>query len=834
MTSIEGGQGGIDVEARAVNGIQLFPMASAQLRVWFTEQLLGKSSANNLSFALRLSGKLDVAALEFSLLTVVLRHETLRTTFGLIEDRAVQIVHQVPPQILTRADVSRASEPEAAAYAAVCQVAHTPFDLIRGPLLRLLLVEQGPEQNILCCAMHHIIADGWSFGLFMTELAACYSAACGGRQPTPKSLPLRYSDCVLWEQEWLLSENFRIQLAECLRPLTGAPSQLPLAEATEPGASPSAAGASRAVRLPPELMSTMKSVAQRYGTTPFVLSLAAFQVLLWQITGQEDVVVGIPVARRNRMEIENIIGLFANLAAARVVLSGDPEFADALTCARDATLNALIHEDVPFQRVVQSLQPTRTTGHNSIFRTLFASVPAVSKTEWFGPLRATPYVVAAGGALYELSFSMIDDGSGRVWIRAEYRTELFEDGQIADLLDHYVGLLMQVTARPHQRISSLVKLSGSWLPHRSTAHGPARVASPPREPAGTTSSDPVYEEALARIWQKVLRCRPPERDANFFDLGGNSFDALTVANEVFSILGQPIPVSLVFREPTIQGMARWLCANGRAPSGIVPISIDGTRPPLFVGGDSPALRSLGRALRTNQPLYLLDIFALQEQRLLGGEPLFATLTEIAARFVGDILAIQPAGPYFFAGQCEGGILALEVALQLQAAGHQVALLAVLDTPVDGYFRLLPWARRIGNSTLQMAVALARTGNLPEILRRTKEHVLLRRLATHKRPRCQQRTPAEQRSEQIWAAIWDAVRNYQQSAHFAGEIEFFRAKDPIRVHEDTALRWDSRSERVRVHDVPGDHSSYLLEPATRLLVTEAIERTLTRTGWQPPR
>jgi thioesterase domain-containing protein len=832
MTTIEHWHGRTDVEASGANGVQLLPMASAQLRVWFTEQFIGASAANNLSFALRLSGKLDIAALEFSLLTVVLRHETLRTTFGVIEGQPAQIVHPVPPQILTRVDVSQASEPEAAAYAAVCEVAHTPFDLIRGPLLRLLLVEQGPEQKILCCAMHHIIADGWSFGLFMSELAACYDAFSGGRQPTLEPLPLRYSDCVLWEQEWLLSEDFRIQLADCERPLIGAPPQRSLANATEPDATPSTAGASRAVRLAPELISTMKSVAQRHETTAFVLSLATFQVLLWQITGQEDVVVGIPVARRNRVETENIIGLFANLAAARVVLSGDPEFADVLTSGRDATLNALAYEDVPFQHVVQSLQPARTTGSNSIFRTVFASVPAVSKSEWFGTLQATPYAVEAGGALYELSFSMIEDGSGGVWIRAEYRTELFADREIADLLDHYVSLLTQVTARPHRRISSLVTLSGSWLARRSRTPAQARVSSPPPRPAEANLSQLASEEVLTRVWQKVLRCRPPERDANFFDLGGDSFNALSVAYEVSRILGQPVPVSLVFREPTIEGMARWLRAESRAPpSGILPISLGGTRPPLFVGGNSQALRSLGQALGTEQPFYLLDIFALQEQRWLRGEPLLSTLTEIAGRFVADILAIQPAGPYFLAGQCEGGILALEIALQLQAAGHQVALLGMLDTPVDGYFRLLPWARRIGDPTLLTAVALIRTGNVAEIIRRTIQRFLGRRSVTQVQVRHPQSTPDEQRSEQIWATIWDAVRGYRQSARFAGEIELFRAVDPIRTHEDTALRWDSRSERVRVHDVPGDHSSYLLEPATQQRLADAIERALTRSGWR---
>ena len=351
--------------------------------------------------------------------------------------------------------------------------------------------------------------------------------------------------------------------------------------------------------------------------------------------------------------------------------------------------------------------------------------------------------------------------------------------QIADLLDHYVNLLTQVTARPHRRISSLAVLPGSWLTRRQGTQGPARIVPPP-EPAETTPFDLALEETLARIWRKVLRCRGPERDANFFDLGGDLLHALSIAHEIGSALGQPIPVSLVFREPTIQGMARWLRTEGRAPSGLLPIRLGGTRPPLFVGGDSSALRSLGRALRTEQPFYLLDLFSLQEQRLLGGQSLLATLPEIATRFVGDILAIQPAGPYFLAGQCEGGILALEIALKLQAAGHQVALLAMLDTPVDGYFRLLPWARRIGSLRLVTAVALVRAGNVAEILRRTKEYVLLRRLVKYVRARRERRpvTPEEQRSAQIWAAIWDAVRNYRQSTRFAGEIEFFRAEELI--------------------------------------------------------
>lgn len=814
----------------AIDGALVFPMTSAQLGIWFTEQLVGGSAANNLSFALRLSGDMDLTALRLSRLIVMLRHETLRTTFDLVDGRPAQIVRQELPDVLTYRDVSQTSNPEVAAYAAVREFVHAPFDLTRGPLLRSLLVDLGPRQHILCCAMHHIIADGWSLGIFMRELASSYTAVGDRGQPALPPLPLRYTDCVLWEQQWLSSEEFRIQLASCIRPLAGSPPQPSLAPAgsRETG---SLAGASRAVRLAPDLLARMTSVARRLGTTQFALSLATFQILLWQITSHEDVVVGIPVARRNRAETENIIGLFANLSAARAILSGDPAFAEVLGQARDATLHALAHADVPFQHVVRALRPTRTIASNPIFRTLFVAAPPVAPIESFGAMRAAPYVVAAGGALHELAFSVIEDGSGGAWIRAEYRTELFADAMIAELLDHYVVLLTEVSLQPHRRISSLAALPGPWIALRPAPREQARGSATPPEPVRTEPSDPALEAALARAWGTALGGRLPKHDENFFDLGGDSLHAIEIAREIGNFLKRPVPVTFVFREPTIRGMARLLGAEGRVPSGILPIKREGARPPLFVGSDSSALRSLGRALTTEQPFYLLNIFALQEHRLVAGQPLLTTIPEIAARFVGDILEIQPAGPYFLAGQCEGGILAVEVALQLRGAGHEVALLAMLDTPVDGYFRLLPWARRIGNPTLMRAVALARAGNVQEILQRAKEHMLLRRLAKYMRDRRARRpaTPEEQRSGRIWTAIWDAVRSYRQGPILVEEVEFFRAEEQDGIYEDSALGWDRRAKRVRVHDVPGDHAEYLTHPLARHRLTETIEEALSRAG-----
>jgi hypothetical protein len=261
---------------------------------------------------------------------VIGRHEALRTTFDVISGRPVQVVHQESPRILTHLDLSDRPEPEHAAYAAARQAASTPFDLKQGPLLRALLLQLGPEHHILFCILHHIVADGWPLGQFARELAACYTAFREGRRPSLKPLSVQYPDYALWEQEGLETREFQLQLARYARGLASAPAPPFLVGAAEGGTEPSASGTSWAVWLSPDVMSAIRSAALRQEATVFALSLATFQVLLWQLSGLEDQIVGVPAARRNRVEVEDIIGLFTNIVVVRTDLSGNPAVAEVL------------------------------------------------------------------------------------------------------------------------------------------------------------------------------------------------------------------------------------------------------------------------------------------------------------------------------------------------------------------------------------------------------------------------------------------------------------------------------------------------------------------------
>jgi thioesterase domain-containing protein len=796
-----GGLGAVDLATEA-DDRQAFPMSSGQLRVWFTDQLIGVTAANNICVGLRLSGALNTDALELGLRVVVGRHEILRTTFDVIAGRPVQLVHREGPQIVTPIDLSDTPEPEQAAYSAACRIAYTPFDLKSGPPLRVSLFRLNLDRHILLCTLHHIVADGWSLGLFIRELADCYAALCEGSRPALKPLRLQYADFALWEHDWLEGGEFRLQLAHYASGLADAP-EPPLLAGAKGSAGRLTGGASCAVRISLELMSAMTSAARRQGTTVFALSLAAFKVLLWQLSGQEDQLIGVPTARRNRVEFEDIIGPFVSIMVVRTNLSGNPVFGDLLARTQTAILEALTHEDVPFERLVQALQPARSIDGNPIFQILFASVPTATPMERFGALTAAPYVIEAAAAPFDLGVHVIQEPSGAAWVRAEYRTGVFTAEQISSLLHHYIRLLTEVVVRPETPIAQLGSIDGPWMVPQRPGRQPL-VTAPPR--GARSAFIPTLEQRLIDIWEGVLQRRPPGTRANFFDLGGHSLQAVVLVHEVSRALGKRIPVSLLFQEPTIEGMASRLRMDDNVPCAAIPVFRGGKRPPLFVAGSAPEIRDLSRALEPEQPFFQLDIFALQEQRLLAGEPLLTTIPQIAAEFLRDILAIESTGPYLLAGLCDGGILVLEIALRLQAEGRDVALLAQFDTAVRGYYRIY-WPRRLASRLLR---GLAR--RVPPYFQRRRSPTMLE---------------GQQYVEHIWSVTWQAVKGYRQAALYAGEIQLFRCETRLWLAEDVARGWERRAERVRVHDVPGSHTRFIAEAAGQQRIAEEIARALKR-------
>jgi thioesterase domain-containing protein len=319
----------------------------------------------------------------------------------------------------------------------------------------------------------------------------------------------------------------------------------------------------------------------------------------------------------------------------------------------------------------------------------------------FGGLEARPYIVEPSAVPFDLSVTIIEESNDTWWICTDYRTDLFPYDQINCRLDHYVRLLGRVVERPELRFSELERPGG--LPVARSGSNPpaiseAAVATQASLPADTTAplpapsvrrhSSDITQEVLADLWAKVLGTRPLAATSNFFDVGGHSLLAVYLASEISSVYGTNFPVSAIFQEPTIERMARRLQVTIHSASCEVAIHDGGSLPPFFCGGPREVL-DLSRALGSDQPFFQLDVLALQQQRLFTDQALYTSVPSIAARFLQDILSIQPSGPYFLGGMCEGGITALEIALQLQAGGREVALVAQFDTPVNGYWRKRP-------------------------------------------------------------------------------------------------------------------------------------------------
>ncbi len=433
------------------------PLSFAQQRLWFLAQLEPDSSAYNISSALRLSGRLDVALLERTLGEVVRRHEVLRTTFAkTAEGRPVQIVAPAQPFALTSTDLAHLPEAqrEGEARRRAMEEAHRPFDLQRGPLVRAHMLRLGETEQVLLFTMHHVISDGWSMGVLVREVAALYAAFAKG-QPTPlDELEIQYADYAVWQREWLRGEALEAQLAYWREQLGGAPGQLELPVDHVRPAVHTHRGARRIQELSPALTAELEALSRREGVTLFMVLLAAFQVLLARYSGQTDIVVGAPVANRRRAELEELIGFFVNTLVLRTDLAGDPSFRELLQRVRKVALGAYAHQDVPFEKLVEELQPARDLSRSPLFQVMLALQNAPAKELELPELALSGIGVTQQTAKFELTLA-IDRSGEQLVASLEYNTDLFEATTAERMLTHFVLLLESVVAKPEQRLSAL-------------------------------------------------------------------------------------------------------------------------------------------------------------------------------------------------------------------------------------------------------------------------------------------------------------------------------------------------------------------------------------------
>ena len=461
--------------------IFVFPASFAQKRLWFLDQW--EPGSYNIPTAVRLTGKMVVEAMENGLKEIVRRHEVLRTTFEFVDENLMQVVVPHMQFSMPLIDLQGFS-PEiqkAKMRRLVREDTQNPFDLYHGPLLRASMLKLSQEEHVLLVTMHHIISDAWSMGIFFSELAALYTSNVLEQPSTLAELPIQYVDYALWQNSWLQGEVLDNQLNYWKKQLSDIPLlQLPT-DHPRP-AIQSYRGANLLILLPKPLTDALKALCRRERVTLFMILLATFQLLIYRYTNQDDIAVGIPIAGRTESNVEKLIGCFINTLVLRTDLSGNPTFRELLTRVRDVALSGYTHQDLPFEKLVEELQPERDLSRNTLTQVMFAlqnvpqghlSLPNLS----LSPLKLDSETAMLGGGNVQVLFNkqqnmMYDNEPAMfdldlmMWERGDeilgefkYNTDLFDAATIKRMHNHFVSILESVTADPNQHVADLFLLS---------------------------------------------------------------------------------------------------------------------------------------------------------------------------------------------------------------------------------------------------------------------------------------------------------------------------------------------------------------------------------------
>ena len=513
------------------------PVSLNQRQLWIVDQLYPGNSAYHIPICLRLTGPLKLPALNRALQEVVARHGSLRTTFHLQDDGPVQCVTpSLTVQILLEDLTSFGSDAEAQGYAFACAEVQKPFDLSKGPLIRVALVRMSPQNHVLVVTMHHIVSDGWSAEIFIQELAKCYVASSVDARPTLEPLPMQYTDFAALQRYLVAAGSMEEQLRFWKRTLAGAPElhSFPL-DKPRPER-PDFAGASQTIRLDNELVAGLQQFANDHRVTFFMMSAAVFQVLVWTFGTRQDVLIGVPVSGRTIVETESLIGLFVNTVVLRTTVTESEQFVQVLRQVRDRLLDALSNQSVPFDLVVEAAQPRRSPSHNPLFQIMFATFRAAVQSRSFGDLTAVPYVIECKASRFDLTVNIIEGTGNTWWVNAEFGTELFEQARISHLLEMYVLLLRATLADGHVSLLDLRRIVRSAscsgppaLGNNSKTSRSQSLPIPLGKPAKldtegelakdrSASSIRDLEQKLVPIWQKHLRISPIRCTTSFSTL----------------------------------------------------------------------------------------------------------------------------------------------------------------------------------------------------------------------------------------------------------------------------------------------------------------------------
>jgi thioesterase domain-containing protein len=783
--------------------VYVFPVTFAQQHLLLEQQLDPTNTSYTMKCSIRMTGQLKADVLERSLNEIVRRHEILRTTFTVKDGQPAQVVSSKLHIPLIVVDLSGLREPEREAQSVALKEAQTRVDLGQAPLVRTKLLRLAAADHVLLVTMHRAIFDPWSRHIFVTELATLYEAFCAGRQSSLPELSLQYADYAVWQRNYLQGENLDKLLSYWKEQLAGARATLDLPTDRPRPILPSFRGEIRTFVMSPNLYEQVTHTSCTTGATLFMILLAGFLALLSRYSEQDEIVVGTPIANRNRAEIEDLIGQFANILALRIKLDGDPTFGELLERVKETSLGAYAHQDMPFERLMEELRPERSLSHSPLFPVLFSLQHARRWAFELSGLRFEPLGGVIGTtAKCDISVFLLEDEglSGRV----VYNADLFNAATIDRMLQHYLGLLEAALNHPATNISRLpLRLPSNAEASRRPRGSVAGLEYPKK--AVLPRND--LEATILRVCQQVLGLDSIGVTHNFFDVGGHSLLAIRLIAEIQNATGKRLPVSTLFEGPTVAYLADKLSRLDQSPTSLIAEIQGGHARPPFFGIVAPGARGLytplAQHLGKDQPLYRIQSPSPHPE----GRPYTPIEYEnFAAEYILAMKTAQPRGPYYFGGGCQGARIAFDMARLLEAQGETVGLLAIFDTWVieNSRNRLLFAAEHYSRCLIQFWHGT----------RHEKSQTMLRAV---KQP-FRRRGP----SDLLKAALWPGPDFVP--AMCATRITVF--KTPIQRFyyvTDPLLGWGTRTTGgVEVRLVDARHRQLLREPDVRRLAEKLAD------------
>ncbi|MCY1064843.1 alpha/beta fold hydrolase [Nannocystis sp. RBIL2] len=813
----------------------------SQERFWVLDQWEGADAATyHITDAVHLRGPLCVDALRRALDDLAGRHDILRTVLRVEDGVPMQVARPHLPLPFSVGDLEEVSSDrrlhEARRRAAKDRA--TPFDLERGPLARVLLQRLAADEHVLSLTMHHLIADGWSLGVFLAELSTLYRAYERNTAPRLPPLPLQYRDYALWQREQATGEQLVLQRDYWRDTLRGSPPRIELPLDRPRPLQSTHRSATHQVRLPGSLHRALCSLANETGTTLFAVVAACLQAVLGRWTGQRDLVIGTVVAGRHLLELEPLLGCFVNFLPLRGQLVPGDTLARLIRATARTALDAYAHQDLPFEEIVRAVNPPRIAHTNPLYNVglILHNYPA--RVALSDRLTLTHLPIDPCFAPLDLNFMAWDarDAAGGLVFTCHYDAALFHEDTIASVVETLTATLRIAVDHPDTPVDAVPRV----------AAGAAELTRQPSEPAAVlrpAASGAVRLE-LAQLWLRVLGLRELNMDDSFWDVGGTSLLAVRLMAEIRRQFAVDLPLVTITENPTVNLLARALQPT-RAPlpaSPLVRLQEQGAGIPLFAvpGGAMDAIEftHLVRHLGLERPFY-----AFQPVGLDGRQPPHTSVEEMARSYIEALRAVRPDGPYFLAGHSFGGRVAFEMAQRLVASGEEVPLLAIFDgdAPVGTGARLAgnDDAWRLRNLTSILERFFGRAVDIgPEVFQRPVDEQLRVLAESLRAAGIFAEGDDESRLRnflEVSRATTRASDAYRPAGGAALAIVLFRAEEEIersrrgqgisQFHGDDQLGWDALARGpVQVEVVPGDHVTLMAPPQVATL-SERLSRHL---------